>query len=1439
MTVRRARKGGRALAPIAEPAARKSAGCAGVSALPRRGRAVAATAVALLMCLAGAVAAPPSARAAAGAPSASPAAALTARRALVRKDASPASEQAAGRAAQARLNASLRNQSPAKLRAVAAQEKAAAAQMGSPATGMTRSPLFNVPAPSAVPAASSEDAGEALNTVVTGPGGAVLESTCLESCISTSMVAPGEPVTVSTQAFNDSDPPVSEQVQLVFQQLCGTTFETMATTTVTAPSSFGAGGIAAGGAPASASFAIDPASCDESPISGGEPNYLMDIVATVVGGIAGTSNFSFFYGSFPSSQTQGCPCAPDSSGAAAAQDFRGDAVDTATGAYADSFTDASTNSPGIPLAVRRNYSSGVTAAGPLGPGWTMPWFASLAVNSSTGTVTFRSENGSQYAYTSNGDGGLTAPLGVRSVLAEVTGSSGSVTGYKLTTPAQDVLSFTASGRLTSDVDATGRGLTLAYGSSGQLSSVTDAAGHEATLTYSGSLLSGIALPNGTSISYGYAGGLLTSVVTPGGASGATTKYTYTAAGLLASIVNPDSTTVLQNTYNSAGQVTSVEDGTRASTTFSYTTVNGLNETDTTDPDGGVWTDVYDGGMLLQTIDPRDGTTEYVVNNFTEPTQVTDPLGHVTTLTYDDNGNLESQTDPLGHEQSWTYDASNNLLTSTDGNGHTTTLTYNAMDQITSVTSASGGEATYSYDSAGDLASSVDPRGNVSGATASSFTSTYAYSAGLLASVTNPAGDRESFTYTAMGFPATATGAAGHVTSYGYNGQQQLASVTGPDGGVTDYGYDAAGNLTSRTDPDSHAWTYAYDPDSRVAKATDPLGKSVTYAYDGDGNQVTFTDARGRVTTTSYDADNRPAKVTYSDGTPTVSYSYDADGNVTSLTDGTGTRALAYNADGELASGGGFSYAYDAAGNVTSRTYPDKTPVTSTYNNDDQLGTVSQGSSKTTYTYDTAGNLVTAAQPDKVTQTFTYSASGRLTKISDATSSATLDSYALKLNVDGEATSVTVTQDGKSQAAQSYGYDAAGRLTSGGSTTYAYDKAGNLTSATTGSTTTTNTYNADEELTKAVAGSTATTYNYNVDGDQDAAGSSSYTWNAAGKMTAADTSAGNASYSYDASGDLTSTSLNGSVIKGTVWDINNPLPEAAEDTSSSGSTTADYAYGPAGTLASMSTSAGTFNPVTDWLKSVTGLVSSAGTQVSETTYGPYGAASTTALKSGAPSSSIGYAGSYTRPDGGGLDNMRARDYNPATGSFTGVDPMLAVTGQPYAYASDAPDYYTDPSGRIAGPDNLFAGVVGAIVGGGGTLINDLVFGKPVKFSDVAIATISGFAYGVAADECGLACGGAAASFVTNAITQVVNHHGLGDFSFSELAGETIQGAAAGRIDDFLGSGGGAPAEDLGPVLSDSDISDLVIGGIDPAAAVLNPLGAICAVMDNPGDAGMSG
>jgi RHS repeat-associated protein len=1110
------------------------------------------------------------------------------------------------------------------------------------------------------------------------------------------LVVPGEPLTATAIIYNSyydctksgSCPNVYYNVKVTWLVSCNGVNKTYnESQVVSAPDEFtwSPPNKGVNGVPVSLNFSVSASQCSSGPPLG-SGNFSVQANTSIVG-VSGSSSVDLAEASeqdLPASQVQGCGCTGDSSGEKPAQAYRGDPVDTATGDYAESFTDATLNTPGYPLSVTREYSSGVTASGPLGPGWTMPWFASLSINSSTGNVTFNSEDGSQYLYTSDGGKTYTAPFGARSVLAGL--ASGD---YTLTTPGQDVLTFNSAGQLTSEVDPTGRGLSFTY-AAGQLSEVTDAASQSVSLSYAAGLLSQITLPGGSTVSYAYTGGLLTAVTDP---EGNVTQYTYNSANLLTSIENPLGNYTVRNTYNSAGQVTSQEDATGAVTTFSYQTENGLQETDVTDPDGGIQTDVYGGNILLESYDPLGNETSFAYDNLLDVTEATDPAGNSTVMTYDDNGNMLTSTDPLGDEQKWKYNSDNSVTSYTNADKDPTTFTYNPMNEPLTVTSPSGGETTFTYNSAGSVVSSVSPLGNVSGANASNYTTTYAYnSSGLMKAATDPDGDTTSYAYTAEGLTSSVADPDGNKTSYTYDADERLAKETAPGGGVTKYAYNAVGNLASQTDSDGNTWTYSYDADARLVKTTDPLGNISASTYDGDSNQVTATDARGVTTTTTFNADNRPLKVTYSDGTPTVTYAYDADGDVTTLAGATGTQTLAYNTADEVTSiagpgSGSFAYTYDPAGNVLTRSYPDGTAITYTYSSDGEMTSLASGSATTTYTYNVANELTSTAMSNGVTEAQAYNDAGQLTGITDAKGSKTLDSYQLTLDGDAQPTQAAVTQDGTVQPGEYYGYDSDGQLTSacasttgtsgcstksgGGETAWTYDQAGDRLTQVTGGKTTDYAYNADEELVTATTGSAQVAYGYDADGDQTTAGSSTYAYNGAGELSGA----GAYSYSYDAAGNLASVSQGGKQVQGTIWDPNNSLPMAAETTGASGASTADYLYGPGGTLASMTTSAGSYNATTDWLGSVTGLVNSSGSQVESTSYSPYG----TPTATGSPASSIGYAGSYSLPDSGGLDDMRSRDYNPATGQFTSVDPLLTLTGQPYTYAGNAPDFLTDPSG----------------------------------------------------------------------------------------------------------------------------------------------------------------
>jgi RHS repeat-associated protein len=75
-----------------------------------------------------------------------------------------------------------------------------------------------------------------------------------------------------------------------------------------------------------------------------------------------------------------------------------------------------------------------------------------------------------------------------------------------------------------------------------------------------------------------------------------------------------------------------------------------------------------------------------------------------------------------------------------------------------------------------------------------------------------------------------------------------------------------------------------------------------------------------------------------------------------------------------------------------------------------------------------------------------------------------------------------------------------------------------------------------------------------------------------------------------------------------------------------------------------------------------------------------------LAVGTPGSAFGYAGQYldTSSNSTGFYNMRARWYEPQTGSLSSRDPAFSQTDRAYAYAEGDPVNSYDPSGERAKP-----------------------------------------------------------------------------------------------------------------------------------------------------------
>ncbi len=195
---------------------------------------------------------------------------------------------------------------------------------------------------------------------------------------------------------------------------------------------------------------------------------------------------------------------------------------------------------------------------------------------------------------------------------------------------------------------------------------------------------------------------------------------------------------------------------------------------------------------------------------------------------------------------------------------------------------------------------------------------------------------------------------------------------------TDHAYDVLGNLIGVTQKGGAAqgsWrnrSFIYNSLSQLTSATNPESGTITYAYDADGNVASKTaptpnkipaDTSGPLTLTttfSYDALNRLKQKSYSDGTAAVTYGYDGV-NPTGCTPPTisSPTNLVGRRSGMCDAAGSASWSYDPMGRALTEKRLLNTTVTKTI----------------AYTYNLDGSPATLVYPGGRTVTYTPGAAG--------------------------------------------------------------------------------------------------------------------------------------------------------------------------------------------------------------------------------------------------------------------------------------------------------------------------------------------------------------------------------------------------------------------------------------------------------------------------------
>ena len=839
-------------------------------------------------------------------------------------------------------------------------------------------------------------------------------------------------------------------------------------------------------------------------------------------------------------------------------------------------------------------------------------------------------------------------------------------------------SYDVAGNVLRVTDPLGNVGLVDYNAGGQIVRVTGADGTLFTVDTTRGLLNRLSAPTDSPVAVVYdVNGKAVSVSTGTGPQAITVGATRDAEGRLLTITDPLGA-VTRYTYDAGGNKTSVTDPLGNVTRYTYDAANRLITT--IDPDGGVTANQYDlAGRLVAIVERGNRETRYEY----------DALGRRTSTIYAD----DTPADPTDNPRTRTeYDAAGQAIAKIDELGRRTTTDYDLASRPTVITDPLGHATLTGYDAIGQVVSVTDPLGNV--------LRTEYDSAGRPTAIVAPDGGRERTTYDGRGRVASRTDAMGRTTRYAYDPLGRLAAVTTPTGDVTRYVYNDLGQLVTITDALGRVTRFEYDRAYRPTARVLPTGEREATTYDLAGRPVTQTDFAGGVTRFSFDSLNRLIRTDYPDGRAVV-IDYAPTGEVASLTEGaTATR-----------------YEYDARGRLLSKTDPDGQVVQYTYDAAGQKLTIASAAGivayeydaagrpirttdsvggASTYNYDAANRLTLTTRPNGTTQTIIYDAVGRPIEQTDVGPGGVLSHWTFEYDAAGQRTAAT-DQTGRRTA---YSYDLNSRLrsevaTGGGesdrTTTYTYDAAGNRrTRSDTIDGTTTYVYDARDQLLTEQTGSNTVVRTYDALGDELTVGSGPddrtvFTWDASGRLVeaAVTTASGTATvrYTYTPDGERATRTENGITTR-LITDTNREFAQVLAEVQG-GVVTASYVRPATGLgLVSQTVNGTTVYPIAGPRGTVVAALDVGGTVTDRVSYDAFGQVlartGTTplgALFNGEPRDRLT-----------GLDFLRARSYNPATGRFVSPDPFAGFLEQPdslhkYLFAGNDPVNSYDPSGLI--------------------------------------------------------------------------------------------------------------------------------------------------------------
>jgi RHS repeat-associated protein len=700
---------------------------------------------------------------------------------------------------------------------------------------------------------------------------------------------------------------------------------------------------------------------------------------------------------------------------------------------------------------------------------------------------------------------------------------------------------------------------------------------------------------------------------------------------------------------------------------------------------------YTNDLMTSATDNFGNNYSYVYDSLGHITQATDPVGRVTTYTYDIKSDslhstfLTSVTDaggttaiswneggpsgvgyfsdscvstycepaigvntiayPDGTHSYYTYDALGRLA-STYRDGKTENITYSyGSGGVVTKTDANGNVSRSILNEFGDLLQYVDPLGSVLKIAydpenkvtgllepLGANTSIGYDSQGNVSSSIDPLGNQQSQSFAPYNNLQSYTSPSGNLLQFNYDSHYNPVAAVYPDGTATHATYDSAGNLTSFTNRRGHTITYVYNAQNLLIAKTYSSGPQLAFTYDAHRNLATVSAANG-MTSYTYDSADRPTGISFPNG-QSIQYTYNSGGQRSSMTDSTGFSV---------------KYTYDAAGRLS------------------QLSSGS-GSSIVSYAYDASGRLSSKTLGNGVLTSYTYDGTGNLLRIANSSpGGGTISQFDYTYDAFGRRTTTNAAA-----GAGSYGYDADGEVTSatlpGGTAAYTFDADGNRTA---GSGLSYSVNNLDQYTSAGTAN-----YSYDADGNLTSGAGWTYTYDDDNRLISMFDATDTWTYQYDGLGNRVSATHNG-ITTQYLNDLSGDGNVEAELTAS-GQVITHFTYG-LDLTSSIPASGSPAYYHFDGAGNTVQMTNSSGTVVNSYSYLPFGEklASTAGVFN-----PFTYVGEYgVMDDGSGLYFMRNRSYSPVLGRFVQLDPLGLAGGSAnlYNYTGNNPITQVDPLG----------------------------------------------------------------------------------------------------------------------------------------------------------------